>query len=440
MTINTVLAMTGLVIVMVSGCARIAGQLPVPQPQRPSGAFRAGVARVDITPAPGFPLGGHSKAGRIARGYWTRLFARAFVLEDASGNTVVLVSCDLWSVPAGLVDRVAEILSTREETRHLDRDQLILSATHTHHSPGNFSTSAFYNSFASPSVGFDARLFEFLAQRIGQSVAEAVGARRPATLSYIVTPLHGLVRNRSLPAFLMNSDRAEIGGHGVEDRLAALWIRDASRTERVLGVAAFAAMHPTVLGPATPVYSADLFGVAASYAERILHLESPGAVAAIFNGAEGDVSVVAKHENLSAVRRLGEHLGHTIVANPARERVDGVIRQRVARQRLAGQCVEGEAACTAEFPLYGAGALGGSESDHWLLSWLGWHEGATGGGIPGHGAKRAALGALGRLLMPSSALPAEAPLGVYQVEGVLLVTLPGEFTTAMGRRVAAGVA
>ena len=43
MTISTVLVMTSLVVFTVSGCATIAGQLPVPQPQRPSGAFLAGV-------------------------------------------------------------------------------------------------------------------------------------------------------------------------------------------------------------------------------------------------------------------------------------------------------------------------------------------------------------------------------------------------------------
>ena len=440
MTLKTLVGLVGCVGVAIAGCATVAGHLLPPQAARASGHFKAGVARVDITPAPGFPMGGHSKAGTTAIGYWTRLFARAFVLEDAAGNTLVLVSCDLWSVPAGLVDRVAEILLTREETHHIDRDDLILAATHTHHSPGNFSTSAFYNTFASPSVGFDAGLFEFLAQRIGQSIAEAAQARRPATVSHVVSPLHALTRNRSLPAFLLNSDREDIGDHGVDPRLAGLWIRDAASPERVLGVAAFAAMHPTVLGRAIPVYSADLFGVAANHAERLLHLESPGAVVALFNGAEGDVSVAAPHGHLSAARQLGRRLAHAIAANPARDRVDGVIRHRVARQRLAGQCLEGDTVCTADFPLYGTGALGGSQSDHWLLSWLGWREGATGSGIPGHGAKRAALGAFGRLLMPSTALPAEAPLGVHRVGGVLLVTLPGEFTTAMAGGLATGVA
>jgi neutral ceramidase len=183
MTLKAVFGVVGCVGLAIAGCATVAGHLPVPQAPRASGQFLAGAARVDITPPPGFPMGGHSKVGRTSVGYWTRLFARGFVFEDASGRTLVLVSCDLWSVPAGLVDRVAEILSTSEETHHIGRDQLILGATHTHHSPGNYSTSAFYNTFASPSVGFDARLFEFLAQRIARSITEAVRARRPAIVA-----------------------------------------------------------------------------------------------------------------------------------------------------------------------------------------------------------------------------------------------------------------
>jgi neutral ceramidase len=398
------------------------------------------VARVDITPPPGVPLGGHSKVGQTSRGYWTRLNARAFVLEDASGNTVVLVSCDLWAMPAGLVDRVAEILLTGQGTRHIDRDHLILAATHTHHSPGNFSTSPFYNAFASPSVGFDGQLFEFLARRIAQAVGEAVQARRPATVAYTVTPLGDGWRNRSLPAFLLNADRGT-DDQGVDRRLGALWIRDARWPSRVLGIAAFVAVHPTVLGSATPVYSADIFGAAANHAERSLHVRgSTAAVVGFFNGAEGDVAVGAQRQDRAAALRLGSELGQVIVANSPEERVDGIIRHQVARQPLAGQCVEDHVTCAADFPLFGAGALGGSGSNRRVLTWLGWHEGVTGHGIPGHGAKRAPFGALGRLLMPSSSLPTQAPLGVYQVGDVLLITLPGEFTTAMGRRVTGWVA
>src|SRR5262245_35268068 len=148
---------------------------------------------------------------------------------------------------------------------------------------------------------------------------------------------------------------------------------------------------------------------------------------------------MSRHRDGGTALRLGERLGQGIVANPARERVDGAIRSGVTRQPMAGQCVD-TFNCTADFPLVGAGALAGSDSNRWLLSWLGWGEGVTGSGVPGHGAKRAALGTFGRWLMPSGSLPAEAPLAVHQVGGVLFVTLPGEFTTIMGRRVVASVA
>ena len=118
-------------------------------------------------------MGGFSVIGRVARGYWTRLWARAIYLEDHQGDALVLTICDLWSIPGGLSDRVAEIVARDEAGRHIGRAQIILAATHTHHSPGNFSTSTMYNGFASPRSGFDPRLFDFLAHRI---------ARIPATV------------------------------------------------------------------------------------------------------------------------------------------------------------------------------------------------------------------------------------------------------------------
>ncbi|MGH7331715.1 MAG: neutral/alkaline non-lysosomal ceramidase N-terminal domain-containing protein, partial [Candidatus Rokuibacteriota bacterium] len=144
---------------------------------QPTGSWRAGAAKVDLTPTSGFPMGGHSLVGQTARGYWTRLYVSAIYLEDPDGRRLALVSCDLWSMPAGLADRVAELVASnrRGERRPADRiiltrDQLVLAATHTHQSPGNFSSASAYNTFASPHPGFDRRLFEFLAHRISEAI------------------------------------------------------------------------------------------------------------------------------------------------------------------------------------------------------------------------------------------------------------------------------
>src|SRR5204862_2472169 len=64
--------------------------------------FLAGAAKTELTPAPGFPNAGHGPPAAIARGYWSRLYARAIYLRDSSGTPLVLVSCDLYAVSHGL--------------------------------------------------------------------------------------------------------------------------------------------------------------------------------------------------------------------------------------------------------------------------------------------------------------------------------------------------
>ena len=190
------------------GCASIAGKLPPPSPPVASGVFRVGAAKVDITPMPGYPMGGYAAAGRTSRGVWMRLHARAVCFEDADGHSLAMVSADLWAVPAGFADRVAELVAREYGLRRLAREQIILAATHTHNGPGNFSSSFVYNELASPQSGFDRKLFEFLAHRIAGAIAEAWTNRRPAVLRYAETPVFGVSRNRSVDAFRTNGAEA----------------------------------------------------------------------------------------------------------------------------------------------------------------------------------------------------------------------------------------
>jgi len=130
-------------------CVTISGRIPPSQVKPGSGSFQAGAGEADLTPMPGFPMGGHSIAGQVARGSWGRLRARALYFEDASGRAVALVSCDAWALPAGLADRVADLVRETPGAEHLGRDRIVIAATHTHQSPGNAASSPFYNGFAS---------------------------------------------------------------------------------------------------------------------------------------------------------------------------------------------------------------------------------------------------------------------------------------------------
>ncbi|BBM87206.1 neutral ceramidase [Candidatus Uabimicrobium amorphum] len=197
------------ILLFLSGCyGKISGTLPPPQQLSQQQNFCVGAAKVDITPIPGIAMGGYSIVGTTGRGYWTRLYARTIYFRDTKGHSFAMVSCDLWSVSGGLADRIAELV--KKHGKPLAREQIILAATHTHHSPGNFSTSPMYNEFASYRKGFDNNLFDFFAQRIAQSIVQAIESSKPATVSFSQKKIPALVRNRSLDAFLLNVDRNAI--------------------------------------------------------------------------------------------------------------------------------------------------------------------------------------------------------------------------------------
>ena len=173
-------------------------------------SFKAGAAKVDITPLPGIPMGGFGPAGRIGRGSWMPLYSRATYLEDARGSHLILVVCDLWAMPGGLADRVAQLVDENVKGISIDRSEIIVAATHTHHSPGNFSSFAFYNEHASADEGFDRGLFDFLAAGIATSVIRAIENARPARAYYSSQMMPGVARNRSLEPFLMDPESAQL--------------------------------------------------------------------------------------------------------------------------------------------------------------------------------------------------------------------------------------
>ena len=461
--------LTGLLLSLASACTRISGMIPAPTSLPTTGTLHAGAAKVDLTPIPGFAMGGHSIGGTVARGYWTRLFARAIYLEDAAGNSIVLVSCDLWSMPAGLGDRVAEILASEAGVRHLGRGQIVLAATHTHQSPGNFSSARLYNDFAQRWAGFDDHLFEFLAHRIATAISEAFTTRQPATVRWLETSVPGLARNRSFEAFVLNPESRQIlrenanlpGGQvyqAVNPQLTLLRFDTSTTPPKAIAVAAFVAVHPTSMSAATEVYNSDLFGVAATIAEHTLHpssaLEAP--VVALFNGAEGDISPAWEHQDRRNTLRLGHLLAAKMVEpGTVFTPLDVAITHRFRVVPLAKSCFmeksllteEQGTHCTAETALTGVATLGGAEDGRTVLYELGWQEGIKGQRLHDQGVKQPALDptfltrslpfSITHLLASSTSVPDKVPLGVYYLgPRIVIATLPGEFTMVMGRRIA----
>ncbi len=98
-----------------------------------SGAeFRAGVARVKITPPLPIWMSGYAARTRPAESILQDLWAKALVLSDSRGRRVAIVTTDLIGLPATVSNAVAEQLRVRLGLR---RSELLLNSSHTHSGP-----------------------------------------------------------------------------------------------------------------------------------------------------------------------------------------------------------------------------------------------------------------------------------------------------------------
>ena len=471
------------------------------RPASPSPHLLAGAASVDITPPPGYPMGGHSLAGRFSRGHWMRLRARAFYFRDKEGGSLALVSCDLYAIPAGLQQMVAARLHPKQgqpgpSVPDISRDNLILTATHTHQSPGNFMSNRFYNDFGSPYPGFSKALFEDLANKIAGTIACAVenAEKHPegAELILTTTKVPELFRNRAIRAFSKN-DRKSVQDpilannptrpvpidcmkesskqehsdlclrYGAFDpELTVLVVRrpDGEATGRPNGKVAallvFGAVHPTVLSHEASFYSPDLAGVAMRDLEQrqVTWTREPGMVAGFFNGAEGDVSPRWVRRDVEEAEELGSLLAASV--SKAVGSGAGDVEGPEAHIRAARQAIRQYDFC-GTYPTPGVGTLGGAEDGRFVSFDLGWRapyrrapakEPGLGTRLlrwwraHGQGKKQPAfelsafpLIDLTQVLAPPENFPSEVPVTIARLGSLAFLAVPAEMTTAMGQEV-----
>lgn len=143
--------------------------------------FKAGAARVNITPAEFMWMAGYGSRTKIAEGKTHDLYAKALALEDAHGHRLVLVTTDLIGLPRSVSEAVFEAVKDKANLR---REQLFLNASHTHCGPVvNDNLMDMYPLTPEQRkqvVDYTAKLKAQLADIVLASIAEL----KPATLSH----------------------------------------------------------------------------------------------------------------------------------------------------------------------------------------------------------------------------------------------------------------
>jgi neutral ceramidase len=458
----------------------------------PSGGcrFQAGFSKADITPPPGFPMGGNGFVAQFGRGYWTRLYARAFFFRDVKGQSLAFVTCDLGAMASALPAEVLWILNKAGNARgnrlNLSPENLILTATHVHQGPGNFLSFKLYNDVGSPAKGFDSDLFGKLAERIAGAIedaaSEAEEAAKTMTTELVLKEgkVKELLRNRAPEPFMLNFDRKEVldAGPGpaypcdpadpfvrdpyvmncprynaVDERIAVLEIhRTLGGVDQHVGSMVFLSVHPEAMSNETQLYQADFTGLAMSLLER----RDPDRkfVAGFFNGADGDISVRWTLQNRNEAVSFANQLISVIDNDLGPSLTVGAPEFCVARYEIPSNCSfipagQGQDArkpyCDPDFkriclgsPMYGAATLGGAEDARSPLFDLGWKPGVRTEPWDVQGVKREGLKArflpinLTSLLEKPCFFPETIPLSLVQLVGtsgsLSFGALPGELT------------
>lgn len=104
--------------------------------------YRAGAAKIDITPGAPMWLSGYASRTKPFSGVRRNLYARALFIEDRGGRRAVFVSTDLIGLPRQVTDLAAARL---QASLQLDRAGIVFNSSHTHTGPmlsGNLEVMA----------------------------------------------------------------------------------------------------------------------------------------------------------------------------------------------------------------------------------------------------------------------------------------------------------
>ena len=167
-------------------------------PVRAETSWKAGVARVKITPTEPIWLAGYGSRDRPTGKVLQDIFAKALALQDESGTISVLVSADLLGLHRSMSEEVFVRVSERFD---LTRDRLVINASHTHSGPvaGEVLHSAY--SMSPENEAVVGRYTEDLLDKLVSVIARSIQNLEPADLEF----------EQGLAGFAVNRRRARKG-------------------------------------------------------------------------------------------------------------------------------------------------------------------------------------------------------------------------------------
>ncbi len=266
--------------------------------------FRAGAAKVDITPPVGCWLEGIPR-DRPSNAIHDPLYARALVIEQGR-ERICLVTCDLIGMPneyaRDVRTHIAEAIGS-----HFER--VVVACSHNHSGPMMLA-------LFDPVERIDPQYMRELAERLVRVSQEAAGRLQPAQLGVGRGAETTISQYRRLwtrdGRIVMNWEEFpadQIVGPAEEGDPELGVVRIAALNGDTIAVLFNYACHPNSLPGDNFTITADFPGYAADMIERSL-----GGVALFTNGAQGSVDIEGfVDRDFVGVERRGRALGRAVL-------------------------------------------------------------------------------------------------------------------------------
>ncbi|MEZ6131671.1 MAG: hypothetical protein R3C59_23685 [Planctomycetaceae bacterium] len=237
--------------------------------------WKAGVASEIVTPETPMWMAGYASRDKPSDGKIQDLFVKALALESTDGVRLVIITCDLISVPRPIRDGLEKAV---QEKFDLPPEGLLINCSHTHCGPEirttRWSLDGLPPERLQQSTAYVARLQETLLKLVGDALAEL----KPARVSHCRARC-GFAMNRRTPSATGYRNFPNPDGP-VDHDVPVLKVE--SLSGELKAVLFGYACHNTTLG----IF--QFCGDYAGYAQQYLQDAHPGATALFLMGCGGD--------------------------------------------------------------------------------------------------------------------------------------------------------
>ncbi|HJT34893.1 MAG TPA: neutral/alkaline non-lysosomal ceramidase N-terminal domain-containing protein [Pirellulales bacterium] len=258
--------------------------------------WKVGLKQIKITPDRPVPMAGYAARTKPFEEVEADLYAKALALEDTQGNRAVLVTSDLIGFRAAVTEPICEKIVARTG---LKREQILLTASHTHAGPMLGLQPASDEAESLRTVEYTQRLVDLVAE----VASGALAVMQPARLSL----------GEGVAPFAMNrrefrKDGVVLGVNprGLVDRSVPV-LRIDGQDNLPRAVLFGASVHNTTLGGDNYRVCGDYAGFAQAYVEQ----QYPAVPAMFLLGCAGDANPYPRG-TMDHARKHGETLGQEV--------------------------------------------------------------------------------------------------------------------------------